>query len=107
MRKWSTLLAEPTPEEPSFDEVLDLGGLDEQELNRAEIIVSPPTPSSLVFSHPVSGPSQARLDDVNMPGKPAARFAKCQSKRHSLSSACSRKSLVITRWSPDHPEWEC
>ena len=106
-RKWSTLLDEPTPEEPSLGEVPDLGGLDEQELSRAEIIISPPTPSSFVFSHSASGPSEARSDDASMPGKPPARFVKCQSKRHSLSSACSRKSLVITCWSPDHPEGEC
>lgn len=95
MRKRSTPLDEPTPEEPSLDRVPDLGGLHEQELNQAEIIVSPPTPSSFVFSHPVPGPSEAQLGDISTPGKPAARFVKCHSKRHSLSSACGRKSSLV------------
>ena len=95
MRKRSTLLDEPTPEELSLDRAPDLGGLHEQELNRAEITVSPPTPSSSIFSHPVPGPSEAQLGDVSTSDKPAPRFVKCQSKRHSLSSACSRKSSRI------------
>lgn len=67
-------------------------------LDRAEIIVSPPTPSSSVFPRSAPGPSEVRLDEVSRPGKTAARFVKSHSKRHSLSAACPRKSsfsLVI------------
>lgn len=101
MRKRSTLLDELTPEEPSpatdTDEI-DLGkGSHEQELDRAEIIISPPTPSSSVFLHSAPGPSEVRFGDVSTPGKPAARFVKSHSKRHSLSAACpTRKSSLYS-----------
>ena len=92
----STLLDEPTPKEPSstagnFEPGLDKGSR-EQRVDRAEIIVSPPTPSSSVFLYSAPGPSEVRFGDLNTPGKPAARFVKSHSKRHSLSAACTRKS---------------
>ena len=91
MRKRSTLLDEPTPEEPSLTAGNDLDR-GSHELDRAEIIISPPTPSSSVFLHSAPRPSKVRLGDVSMPSKPAARFVKSHSKRHSLSAACPRES---------------
>jgi len=96
MRKRSTLLDEPTPEEPNstagkLESDLDKGSR-EQRVDRAEIIVSPPTPSSSVFLHSAPRPSEVRFGDLSTPGKPAARFVKSHSKRHSLSAACTRKS---------------
>lgn len=94
MRKRSTLLAEPTPEEPSPTASNDEFDLDEgshgQYSDRAKIIVSPPTPSSSVFLHSAPGPSEVHFT----PGKPAARFVKSHSKRHSLTAGCPRKSSL-------------
>lgn len=94
IRKRSTLLAEPTHEKPrptAGEDKLDLDeGSHEQQLDRAEIIVSPPTPSSSIFLHSTPGPSEAQF----APGKPAARFVKSHSKRHSLTAVCPRKSSL-------------
>lgn len=98
MRKRSTLLGEPTPEEPSSTASSSELGLDndsyEQQFDQADIIVSPPTPSSSVLLHSAPGPSEVRFGDLSTPGKPAARFVKSHSKRHSLSTACTRKSSL-------------
>lgn len=98
MRKRPTLLGEPTPEEPSSTATNSELGLDndsyEQQLDQADIIVSPPTPSSSAFLHSAPGPSEVRFGDISTPGKPAARFVKSHSKRHSLSTACTRKSSL-------------
>ena len=102
MRKRSTLRDETVLVELSptiGDDKLDLDeGSNERELARAEIIVYPPTPSSSIFFQTSPGPSDGRFGDVSTPGKPAARFVKSHSKRHSLSAACPRKSPSI-----DHP----
>ena len=68
---------------------------DEQGLDRAQIIISPPTPSSAVFLHSAPGPSNERFGDVSTASKPAARFVKSHSKRHSLSISCPRKSSPV------------
>jgi len=87
MRKRSTLHDETTlVESPTSGD---------GDLDRAEIIISPPTPSSSVFLHSAPGPSEGRFGDVSTTGKPAARFVKSHSKRHSLSLACPRKSSHI------------
>ena len=98
MRKRSTILDNTAPEAPSpitrnseIDQEKD--SHDQQKLDRAEIIISPPTPSSSVFPHSAPGPSETRVGDVSTTSKPAARFVKSHSKRHSLSAACPRKSL--------------
>ena len=65
------------------------------DLDWAEIIISPPTPSSSVFLQSAPGPSEGRFGDVSTTGKPAARFVKSHSKRHSLTLACPRKSSHI------------
>lgn len=100
MRKRSTILDEPIPEAPSpltGNSEVDLGGSSpEQKLDQAEIIVFPPTPSSSVFLHSAPGPSETRFEGVSTASKPAARFVKSHSKRHSLTAACPRKSLVIS-----------
>ena len=103
MCKRSTLLDEPTPEAPGPTSGADDPDHDqsspEQGLGlvsaQAEIIVSPPTPSSSVFLHSAPGLSEVRFGDVSMPGKPAARFVKSHTKRHSLSAACPRKSSFV------------
>lgn len=94
IHKPSKVLIEPVPEEASpltgnseLDQVSH-----EQKLDRAEIIVSPPTPSSSVFQvHSTPGPSETRSGDVSTTGKPAARFS--HSKRRSLTAPvqCPRK----------------
>lgn len=100
MRKRSTILDDPTPEaagpmkrNSESDQDKDSH---EQQFDQAEIIVSPPTPSSSVFLHPAPGPPETRVGDVSMNGKPAARFIKSHSKRHSLTAVCPRKSLVTS-----------
>jgi hypothetical protein len=101
MRKRSTLRDENTPAEPNptaSNEGLDLdNGSHEQELDRAEIIISPPTPSSSIFLHSAPpGLSEGRFGNVSTAGKPAARFVKTHSKRHSLTAACPRKSSPVS-----------
>ncbi|KAF9654110.1 hypothetical protein BDM02DRAFT_3181956 [Thelephora ganbajun] len=105
MRKRSTLLDRPTPSEPTLtadNHELTLKGSREQGFDRAEIIVSPPTPSSSIFTHSAPGPPGVRFGDVSTAGKPAARFVKSHSKRHSLSAACPRKRRSGKR-SPNSP----
>lgn len=105
MRKRSTILGEVTTEEPSpmtGNAEIDLAEASrEQKVDQAEIIVSPPTPSSSIFLHSAPGPSEARSQDVSAAGKPAARFVKSHSKRHSLTAACPRKSLIANCLSSD------
>lgn len=106
MRKRSTILGEATTEEPSpmtGNAEIDLGEAShERKVDQAEIIVSPPTPSSSIFLHSAPGPSEARFQDVSTAGKPAARFVKSHSKRHSLTAACPRKRRSGKR-SPNAP----
>lgn len=100
VRKRSTTLDEPTPEEtgPTLGAEFDPDkrgheqNSHEQKLDQAEIIVSPPTPSSSVFLLSAPGPSEVRSGDSSTAGKPAARFVKSHSKRHSLTAVCPRKS---------------
>lgn len=98
IRKRSTLLDELTPEEPNSaardSEFGVTQGSHEQQFDRADIIISPPTPSTSIFLHSTPGPSEVRFGDLSTPSKPAARFVKSHSKRHSLSAACTRKSSL-------------
>lgn len=100
MRKRSTLRDETAPVEinPTIgNDKLDLDNSshEQEPPHPAEIIVSPPTPSSSVFLHSAPGPSEGRFGYVSTAGKPAARFVKSHSKRHSLSAACPRKSSFV------------
>ena len=86
---------------------IDLGEAShEQKVDQAEIIISPPTPSSSVFLHSAPGLSEARFQDVSTASKPAARFVKSHSKRHSLTAVCPRKSLIITYSPSDRSLWD-